>query len=75
MKIPGNSPGIRIPKEAAERAGIQQGSRIDLQVGKNDLISLKPRKKDYTLEELASHITPDNRHYEVDWGTERQELL
>lgn len=71
----GNSLGIRIPKEAAERAGIHQGSRIDLQVGKNGLISLKPRKKEYMLEELVSHITPDNRHNEVDWGTEGQELL
>ena len=71
----GNSLGIRIPKEAAERAGIHQGSRIDLQVGKNGLISLKPRKKDYTLEELVSRITPGNRHDETDWGTEGQELL
>lgn len=71
----GNSLGIRIPKEAAERAGIHQGSRIDLQVGKNGLISLIPRKKDYSLEELVSKITEDNRHLEADWGTEGQELL
>ena len=71
----GNSLGIRIPKEAAERVGIHQGSRIDLRVGKEGLITLAPRKKEYTLEELVSQITPDNRHEEMEWGIEGRELL
>lgn len=38
---------------------------------------LKPRKptKKYSLEELLSRITPENRHDEIDFGTEGRELI
>lgn len=74
----GNSLGIRIPKEAAERIGIDQGSEMELNViGSESIITLKPKKtrKKYTLEELLSQITPENRHKEVDLGAEGRELL
>lgn len=73
----GNSLGIRIPKEAADRIGIDQGSEIELQVIGNETITLKPKrpKKKYTLEELLAQITPENRHEEIDLGTEGRELL
>ena len=74
----GNSLGIRIPKEAADRIGISQGSEIELYIaGNNDSITLKPKKvtKKYTLEELLSQITPENQHKEIDYGSEGRELL
>ena len=74
----GNSLGIRIPKEAAERIGISQGSEIELYVtGSDDCITLKPKKatKKYTLEELLSQITPENKHKEIDFGNEGRELI
>lgn len=74
----GNSLGIRIPKEAADRLGISQGSEIELHVvGSENIIKLKPKKakKNYTLGELLSQITPDNQHDEVDFGTEGRELI
>lgn len=72
----GNSLGIRIPKEAADLIGIHQGSEMELQVIGNE-IKLKPKKplKKYTLEELLEQITPENRHEEIDLGTEGRELL
>jgi len=73
----GNSLGIRIPKEAADRIGIGQGSEMELHVVGGESITLKPKRpsKKYTLEELLAQITPKNRHEEIDFGTERRELL
>ena len=73
----GNSLGIRIPKEAADRIGIGQGSEMELRVVGGESITLKPKRtpKKYTLEELLAQITPKNRHEEIDFGTERRELL
>ena len=74
----GNSLGIRIPKEAAEFLGINQGTHLELTVEKNkNSISLKPKKvrKKYSLEELLSQITPENRHEEIDFRTEGRELI
>lgn len=74
----GNSLGIRIPKEAAERLGIDQGSEMELTVsGSENIITLKPKKtpKKYTLEELISQITPENRHKEIDLGIEGNEII
>ena len=31
-------------------------------------IERKRRKPHYTLNELVKHITPQNRHDEIDWG-------
>lgn len=56
----GNSLGIRIPKDAADQIGIQQGSEMELHVIENEgIITLKPKRarKKYTLEELLSQIT------------------
>lgn len=74
----GNSLGIRIPKEAADRIGIDQGSEMELNViGSECIITLKPKKtrKKYTLEELLSQITSENRHKEIDFGKEGRELI
>lgn len=74
----GNSLGIRIPKEAAERVGINQGAEIELEVvGNETTITLKPKKarKKYKLEELLSQITSENRHKEIDLGIEGRELI
>lgn len=74
----GNSLGIRIPKEAAEQIGIEQGSELILSVNGNEsTIVLKPQKarKKYKLEELLSQITPENRHETIDFGSEGRELM
>jgi len=74
----GNSLGIRIPKDVADRIGIEQGSKMELNVsGKDKAITLKPIKtrKKYTLNELLSQITPENRHEEIDFGAEGRELI
>ncbi|WLR42043.1 AbrB/MazE/SpoVT family DNA-binding domain-containing protein [Bacillus carboniphilus] len=74
----GNSLGIRIPKEAADRIGIDQGSEMELRViGSENTLTLKPKKKrkSYKLDELLSQITPENRHKEIDFNREGRELI
>lgn len=71
----GNSLAIRIPKDVAERVAINQGSELELNVVNGREIILVPKKKAPTLEELLARITPENRHTEVDFGIEGNELI
>lgn len=74
----GNSLGIRIPKDAADKVGIEQGSKMELSVIENEgTIILKPKKvrKKYNLEDLLAQITPENRHDEIDLGIKGRELI
>ncbi|REB11600.1 AbrB/MazE/SpoVT family DNA-binding domain-containing protein [Sporosarcina sp. BI001-red] len=74
----GNSLGIRIPKEAADSIGIKPGSELELQVfGNENTITLKTKKpkKNYSLEELLTQITDENRHAEIDLGSEGREMI
>ncbi len=70
----GNSLAVRIPTRIAEAISIEQGSEIELSV-ENQVITLKPKKKKPTLEELLAQVTPENRHVEVDFGVEGNELM
>ncbi|MFC5560330.1 AbrB/MazE/SpoVT family DNA-binding domain-containing protein [Ureibacillus thermophilus] len=74
----GNSLGIRIPKEVADKLGIKQGSEMILSISeKDEIITLQPKKrrKKYTLEELVSQITPEKRHEEISFEMEGRELI
>ncbi|GAW94097.1 AbrB/MazE/SpoVT family DNA-binding domain-containing protein [Calderihabitans maritimus] len=61
----GNSLGIRIPKVLAEKAGLVEGTPIELQVDGDAIIV---RRKRYTLEKLMSQVTPENIHGEIETG-------
>lgn len=63
----GNSLGIRIPRQVANKLGITKGSMLEL-ITDEDKIILKPVKDSPTLEELVSKITDENRHEEMDFG-------
>jgi len=74
----GNSLGIRIPKDVADKIGIEQGSKMELSIIENEgTIVLKPKKvrKKYILEDLLAQITPENRHNEVNLSIKGRELI
>jgi Growth regulator len=71
----GNSLGIRIPSQIAERIAVSQGSEVDLIVSDDHSLVVIPRKKKPTLEELLAQCKPENRHEELDFGEEGNELL
>lgn len=71
----GNSLAVRIPSAFAERVAIQQGSKIEINVVNDREISLIPKNKVPILEELLAKITPENRHGEINFGLEGNELI
>lgn len=70
----GNSLAIRIPSDIAKRMNVQQGSDVEIKV-EGITATLKAKKQRPTLEELVTHITPENQHSEIDCGTVGKELL
>ena len=61
----GKSLGVRLPKALSTKAGITEGTDIELQI-EGDKITIVPRpKKDYTLDELLSMVSEENIHYEI----------
>ena len=63
----GNSLAVRIPKEVAEQARLQEGDAIVIKAAKGK-IELRRAEQIPTLEELVAQITPENRYSETDWG-------
>lgn len=73
----GNSLAVRIPRDVAERIEIHQGSEMEMSVVDDKRITLVPKQqpKKYSLEELLSKCKPENRHPEIDFGVEGNELI
>ena len=63
----GNSLAIRIPGPYAKDLDLKEGMELDVSLVEGAML-LRPAPKQYTLEELVSQITPENRHEETDWG-------
>jgi antitoxin MazE len=68
----GNSLALRVPKVFAQEIGASVGKPATMEVRDGKLVVelAKPRRRPrrYTLEQLVSGITPENRHSELEWG-------
>ena len=64
----GNSIGVRIPRSVAEQAKLHEGDQVSVQIEGPGIIVIRAAKKEVTLDNLVSQITPKNRHGETDWG-------
>lgn len=66
----GNSLALRIPKSYAKEIKLEEGAAVDIKIEENRIVILPKRKKEkkYSLKELVSGITEENRHNEVDFG-------
>jgi len=58
----GNSLGLRVPRDLAARAGLCEGSRVDLEVRDDGALILTKSKRRFTLEELVAGMTPERAH-------------
>jgi antitoxin MazE len=63
----GNSLGVRIPKEIAGRAGLAEGSRVEIAMA-NDQIVLSPARPRYRLEDLLRGMSRSAMRRAFDWG-------
>jgi antitoxin MazE len=66
----GNSLGLRIPKELAERAGLRAGARVDVEVEGNRII-ISPVRPRYVLTDLLKGMSPEAMREAFDWGADR----
>lgn len=63
----GDSLAVRIPRPMADQARIEEGQEVELAVV-DGCLTIRPRARTYTLDELLDQVTPENRHDGVDWG-------
>jgi antitoxin MazE len=63
----GNSLAVRIPGAFAKELELEEGAELEM-IRVPDGLLLRPRKPEYTLDELLAQITPENLHGETDWG-------
>jgi antitoxin MazE len=66
----GNNLGIRLPKDIATRAGLQDGARVDVTFEAGRIVIALDRPV-YALDELLSGMTPEALHAAFDWGPDR----
>jgi antitoxin MazE len=66
----GNSLGLRIPKGIAQRVGLREGARVDVEV-EGDRIVVSPARPRYVLAELLKGMTPQAMREAFDWGPDK----
>jgi antitoxin MazE len=66
----GNSLGVRIPKQIAERAGLREGARVEI-AAEGDRIVITHTRRRYHLAELLQGMTPEAMREAFDWGPDR----
>ena len=63
----GNSLGLRIPKDVAQKTGLREGARVDVQA-EGDRIIISPARPRYVLTDLLKGMTPETMRQAFDWG-------
>lgn len=71
----GNSLGVRVPREVAARAGLTEGTRIEIEGFTDGRIVITPSRRRFTLDELLAGMTPEREHPLEDDGPRGEELL
>ena len=66
----GNSLGLRIPKDIANRVGLREGARVDVEA-QGDRIIISPARPRYVLAELLQGMTPEAMREAFDWGPDK----
>ena len=64
----GNSLALRIPKSFADETGIEKETSVELSLDDGKIVITPGYQQTFTLEQLISKITEDNRHREIDAG-------
>ncbi len=62
----GNSLALRIPSAMARQIQIERGDAVELKVDKS-LLTIRPARRRYRLQDLVSRINPRNLHEETNW--------
>jgi antitoxin MazE len=68
----GNSLAVRLPKDIAEAARLDNGVEVQIHA-RNGAIVIEPARPRYRLKDLLASIKEGQTHDEVDWGKPRGE--
>ncbi|MDP2828486.1 MAG: AbrB/MazE/SpoVT family DNA-binding domain-containing protein [Sulfuricellaceae bacterium] len=63
----GNSPAVRLPAAIMEAAHLALDQAVEVRV-ENGRVIIEPAVASYSLDDLISGITAQNRHVEMDFG-------
>ena len=63
----GNSLGVRIPKAIAERLGLTEGARVEIETEDGRVVISHGRPR-YVLKDLLVGMTPKAMRKAFDWG-------
>ncbi len=66
----GNSLAVRIPREAAERAGLSAGDNVTLSAS-SGVLTVTRKRPQYRIEEFLKRMKAKQRHDLVEWGPRR----
>jgi antitoxin MazE len=66
----GNSLGLRIPKDIAQRTGLREGARVDIEAHDGRII-ISPARPRYVLADLLNGMTPEAMRDAFDWGPDK----
>jgi antitoxin MazE len=64
----GNSLGVRLPKQLAEKQSLKAGTKVRVTESKGGVSIEVIKSKPTSINELVKNITPSNLHDETDWG-------
>jgi antitoxin MazE len=62
----GNSLAVRLPRQVAEAANLQEGAEVEITVRDGEL-TISPKRPRYQLSELLADYKPQHRHAETAW--------
>jgi antitoxin MazE len=65
----GNSLGVRLPRQLAARAGIMEGTRVEI-VAEGSRLVISVDRPVYELGELLEGLRPGDLQKAFDWGDE-----
>jgi antitoxin MazE len=63
----GNSLGVRVPKDIADKLGLKEGTSAELAIEKGRIV-ISAKKRRRTIEDLVVGMTPKAMHEAFDWG-------
>jgi antitoxin MazE len=71
----GNSLGLRVPRDVAQRLGLSEGTKVEIEARDDGALLITKSQRRYTLEELVAGMTPDREHPLIDDAPRGDELL
>lgn len=71
----GNSLAIKVPRDIAARAGLTEGSPVDIDAAGDGTIVVSRSHRRFTLDELLKEMTPERQHRLEDDPPRGAELL